>query len=91
MTDNKRAARIFGWIEHACIAIALLAVVLFVHTQAYNDEVAMERENAERQARLMHCRCKPEIHGRELIASICQAPSYLGPWFHECLYQGDTK
>lgn len=79
MTVNEKAKRIFTAVEHGLIGAGVLAITLFVHTETYKDEV-----RAEREAR---CRCKPEISGRKLVASICQAPTNLGPWFHECLYQ----
>lgn len=83
MTANEKSKRIFTGIEHALMGAGVLAIVLVVHTEAFKDEVRAERES--------RCRCKPEIKGRELVASICQAPTNLGPWDHECLYEKERQ
>lgn len=87
MTSEK-TQRIFGIIEHALMGAGALALILIVHTEAYKDEVRMDQEWRSGYA---GCTCKPEIKGRELVASVCQAPTNLGPWDHECLYQKEKQ
>jgi hypothetical protein len=45
-----------------------------------------EEPRQENPPSFTNCKCKPEIRGRELVASLCHAPTNLGPWFHECIY-----
>ena len=88
MTTNEKAQRIFSAIEHGLMGAGLLALVLIVHTETYNIEAAAAKERA---ATYQNCRCKPEIKGRQLVASMCQAPTNLGPWSDECIYQKEKQ
>lgn len=56
----------------------LTAIALAVGTLDYKVKAEQAAESA--------CKCKPEIKGRELVASMCQAPTIRGPWEPECLY-----
>jgi Flp pilus assembly pilin Flp len=89
MTTNERAKRLITGIEHGLIGAALLAITLIVHTATFKDEVAAEHERQGN--RYQDCKCKTEIKGQQLVASLCQAPTILGPWDHECIYKREKQ
>jgi len=91
MTANEKAKRFFDGVKGGLVGAALVVAILYVHTQAYNEEVAAKQERHETAQSYSDCKCKPEIKGQQLVASFCQAPTNLGPWFEECFYANPTK
>lgn len=86
---NEKAKRIFTAIEHALMGAGALAAILFVHSEAYKDEVRMERERREWQARRGKCPDEDQ-RGRQLLATT-RGSSDWGPTATNCYYHGEKR
>lgn len=86
---NEKAKRIFTGIEHALMGAGALAIILFVHTESYKDEVRMERERLAWQGRRGKC-AEEDQYGRQLVATD-RGSSDWGPTTLNCYYQGDRQ
>ena len=81
--------RIFEGIRNALIGagavVILFGSMIYVHTQAYNEEVAAEREAIQRRA------CTPvDAEGHPLRATVRNTPDWK-PTHTYCYYEGDKR
>jgi len=71
------------------VVLVLCAIVVLYASSL--EEPRKEQPSRENPPAFTKCECKPEIEGQQLVASFCQAPTNLGPWFQECFYAQPTK
>ena len=60
--------------------VLVLCAVLILFASSFEEP---RRENPP----AFNCECKPEILGRQFVASFCDAPTNQGPWNVQCFYK----
>jgi hypothetical protein len=70
--------------------VLLLCAVVVLYASSF-EEPRKEQPSRESPPTFTKCKCKPEIEGQQLVASLCQAPTNLGPWLHECVYAKEKQ
>ena len=88
-------ARLVEGVCNGLIGAGLLIVILYVHTEAYQDEVLMERERAAAESagvyRQYRGRCaETDQEGRRLVATV-RGTSDWGSLTLDCYYERKAK